>query len=598
MLSTLKQLFQLLNKQQQQQLLILQGLIILMSLFELVSVASIGPFMAIVAKPELIDEHPAFQQLYTFFNCQNSYELLVILGASVLCLLSLSSILSLATTWKLTKFGESTGAELGSRLFNYFMAQNWLFHTSNNSASLITKINTEVGRTTTVIIQPALSICSKSVLVLFLAAGIFCLNPLVAIIGLSVVALFYRLIYKLIRERLINNGEEISKYSKLKFQSLSEGFGGIKDTLILNKQHFFEDQFLNNSNTLAASQSINSILAVAPRYLMEVVTFGSIISLVIFLIISENGNLAEVLPIIAIYALAGFKLMPALQNIFQSIAYIKANVSAFEQIKNELQASNIPKIKLDRQPAPLKNSIELNDLKFTYPSTATPALKNITLSIKANSTIAFVGASGSGKSTLIDILIGLITPDEGQLRIDNTTINDSNRIYWQQNIGYVPQSIFLSDSSIAENIAFGDSREHIDFDRLTTAIKLAHLDTFISELAEGIETRVGERGVQLSGGQRQRIGIARALYHDPEVLIFDEATSALDGITEKQIMNAIEEFSGKKTIIMIAHRLTTVEKCDMIYLMDKGTIIDKGDYNYLYEKNTIFRNMASFNNIQ
>jgi HlyD family secretion protein len=323
------------------------------------------------------------------------------------------------------------------------------------------------------------------------------------------------------------------------------------------------------------------------------------IGLVLYLLLTYQGDLGIILPVLSVYALAGFKLLPAFQQIYFSLALIKGNISAFESIKDDLENSKKMNKKGLLGPFNLEdklellNSIKMQNISFTYPGKADQALNGLNLSIPANKIVGIVGPSGSGKSTAIDVLLGLIEPQEGQVLIDDVQIQENNKRAWQNTIGFVPQSIFLSEGSIAENVAFGLPVKNINLEQVKVAIQLAHLDELVAELPEGIDTKVGERGVQLSGGQRQRIGIARALYHEASVLVFDEATSALDGITEKIIMDAIHDFNGQKTIIMIAHRLKTVQKCDIIFFIDKGKVIDQGTYQELIAKNPQFKEMAA-----
>jgi HlyD family secretion protein len=593
MIRTLLELFNLFNLSEKRQLIRLQALIILMSILELIAIASIGPFMALVAKPDIINSSTKLQTIMDQLGTQSHFELLVSLGFVVLSLIILSAIVSLFTHRSLLRFGAKLGADLGTRLFSHYMQKNWLFHTSTNSSLLVSKIAAETNRTTQQIIQPTLIATSKVVLTIFISISIFLLNPIVAIVGLSIFGSAYILVFKFTKKRLLANGERMSNFSAERFLTLSEGFGGIKDTLVLNKQRHFTQQFEHFASGLAYSQSTNQFLSISPRYIMEAVAFCAVISLVLYLINFYNGDLSSILPLISIYALAGFKLMPALQNIFFCLAQIKANIPAFNKIKADLQEQlhNYTQNTIERHIS-FKQSLEVKNLLFSYPNTEQPTLNNLSFTIKANQSVAFVGSSGSGKSTLIDILLGLIPPQSGQILIDGAELNKENIRSWQENIGYVPQQIFLSDKSIKENIAFGTTADNIDKARLNTAIRLSHIDQFLNNINDGIETKVGERGTQLSGGQQQRIGIARALYHNPSVLIFDEATSALDGITEQGILESIEELSGKKTIIMIAHRLSTVKDCDMIYFMDHGQIIDSGTYNELLKKNRDFKAMA------
>jgi HlyD family secretion protein len=396
--------------------------------------------------------------------------------------------------------------------------------------------------------------------------------------------------------RLQRNGTAISNVNEKRYRLMNEGFGGIKDVLLLGRDFDFIRRFNITGKTLAYSQGNNAALTLVPRYFMELVAFGSMIALVLYLISSHEGNLGMVLPIFSVYALATFKLLPAFQQIYASLATIKGNIAAFESIQQDLVDSvqkNLTALSPEKRSLNPKNDISLENIVFTYPNKNEITLDHLNIDIQVNSVVGVVGPSGAGKSTLIDIILGLIEPQQGQLKIDGDHIDKSNRRFWQNTIGFVAQTIFLSEGSISENIAFGVPKEQIDIDKVQNALKLAHLDEFVKNLKNGIDTKVGERGVQLSGGQRQRIGIARALYQKAEVLIFDEATSSLDGITEKMIMDAIHDFSGKKTIILIAHRLKTVQKCDEIFYLEKGKVVDRGNYDELIKKNENFRNMAA-----
>ena len=341
----------------------------------------------------------------------------------------------------------------------------------------------------------------------------------------------------------------------------------------------------------------NVALSLVPRYFIELLAFGSMITLILYLISSYEGNLGTILPILSLYALASAKLLPAFQMVYASVSNIKGNISALESIQQDIidsMESELVPLKPEEQNYIYpKQQISLEDITFTYPGKNELTLNQVNITIPAKSVIGIVGPSGSGKSTLIDILLGLVKPQQGQLKIDNTIIDDQNCRLWQNSIGFVAQSIFLSEGTIAENIAFGIPQDKINQDQVHQAIKLANLNEFLETLEQGIHTKVGERGVQLSGGQRQRIGIARALYHQAEVLVFDEATSSLDGITEKIIMEAINNLTGKKTIIMIAHRLKTDINCDQIFFIDSEQVVDQGTFKELIETNESFKKMAS-----
>ena len=436
---------------------------------------------------------------------------------------------------------------------------------------------------------------AKLVMALFMTLAIFLYNPVVALSGLLLFSGAYMLLYKSVRRRLVRNGRHISEAQQMRFKLMGEGFGGIKDALLLGRQKVFTDRFQAECEKFAAAQGTTQALGQVPRYAMELIAFGAIIFLVLYLLSSHEGDLGAILPVLSVYALAGFKLLPAFQQAYTGLSQIRGNLAAFDAVRDDLRASSLTVAKSSvptgQRLAP-KSEIRFDNVVFSYPGKEDPALKNLNITIPANKVTGLVGASGSGKSTAIDLLLGLIEPQQGKVLVDGQPITKDNCRQWQNSLGFVPQSIFLSDSSITENIAFGLPPENVDEDKVKRAATMAHLDELLEQLPDGLATRVGERGVQLSGGQKQRIGIARALYHDADVLVLDEATSALDGITEKLIMDAIHDFAGKKTIIMIAHRLATVRQCDSLYLLEQGRVTGHGTYDELASENTTFQRMA------
>lgn len=595
MFKLLKELFQLLTPSQRKRFYILQLLVVIMAFAEIVGVASIVPFMALVGDMSILEKENIISQIYLFSGINSPSEFVFFLGIGVLVILLISALVSMITTWQLSMFATRVGSELADSLYSYYLKQEWLFHATGSSAQLTKKISIETNRVTTQVIQPLMQMNARIVLVLFMSVVIFSYDPLVAVIGMVIFAVAYFVLYKLVRKLLQRNGKLISDVYEQRFRLMNEGFGGIKDVLLLGRDDDFIKRFEQTGDVFARSLGVNNALSQVPRYFMELVAFGGMIALVLYLVATHDGNLGAILPIMSVYALAGFKLLPAFQQIYNSISRIKGNISAFESIRNDLRASVQQNTKFNKSHDRLSpiRYIELDNVEFTYPGKSKPAINKLNMLIKASSVVGIVGASGSGKSTLIDILLGLITTQTGQLKIDGIVVDEDNLRSWQNVIGFVPQSIFLSEGTIAENVAFGVSQNEINFDQVVTALNLAHLDELVQSLEHGVHTKVGERGVQLSGGQRQRIGIARALYHEASVIVFDEATSALDGITEKMIMEAIHDFSGQKTIIMIAHRLKTVQKCDEIFFIDDGQVIDQGTYQELIEKNEQFKKMAT-----
>nr|WP_319528635.1 ABC transporter ATP-binding protein [Pseudomonas laurentiana] len=603
MFKLIRELISLLTPYQRRRLLRLQFLVVVMSFAEIAGIASIAPFMAIVSDMSRLEGTGKLAQIYAASGFSTPSDFLFWLGLAVLGILVCGGIFSMLTTWRLLVYGQAVGEQISSRLFRYYLNQPWLFHVEHSSSVLNKQITQEATRVTLGIIQPLMQLNAKFILAFLMSLAIFLYNPLVALAGLLIFGNAYALLYRFVRMRLMRNGKEISVVQSERFKLLGEGFGGIKDVLLLGRQSLYVNRFEEANKRYTRSLAGNQAMSQVPRYAMELVAFGSVILLVLYLLRVNAGNFGNVVPALAVYALAGLKLLPAFQQMYSSFSQIKGSMASFESIRQSLhesyeQASAAElglSDKAQQGSMVVTHSVALDKISFTYPGKLTSAVHGLSLNIPARTVVGLVGASGSGKSTAIDLLLGLITPDAGALLVDGRPITQENSRLWQNSVGFVPQSIFLIDSSIRENIAFGLPPEFIDDAKVAKAISLSHLEELIDGLPEGVHTRVGERGVQLSGGQRQRIGIARALYQDADMLVLDEATSALDGITEKMIMDAIHDFSGKKTIVMIAHRLATIRQCEIIYLMDQGKIADHGSYDELLSRNPTFKRMVEHN---
>lgn len=604
MISTIKDMFRLLSPAQRRRFYKLQLLVVVMAITEILGITMIGPFIAMITDPLIFEKNTMLSQVFLMSGFNSHSEFVFYSGIALLCLLCFGAMLSVFTIWKLSVFGAAVGTEIGDRLFKYYLCQNWLFHTKNNSSHLTKQVSTESIRLTDFVLIPLMQMNSRLVLSVLLMLVLFALNPLAALIGVLVFISSFMLIYRVVKFQLMDNGKKISKNMACRFHLLSVGFGGIRDVILLNKRQELIGRFEESGREYSTSRGRNQAFSTVPRYFVEFLTFGSVISLMLLFGTESDFNLADMLPFLAVYALAALKLLPAFQLIYNNAAVIRGNLAAFDSIKNDLEKSMasshtcypITSVVSNQESFNAKTNIkkiELLDIGFSYPSTEKSILNDLDMRFPVNKTIGLVGPSGSGKSTVIDVLLGLITPDSGGVYVNGKPLSDFGLESWQKSIGYVSQSIFLYDATIAENIAFSLSKDSIDFDKVNVAIRRSHLLELVESLPDGINTMVGERGVLLSGGQRQRIGIARALYHDADILVLDEATSALDGITEKLIMEAIHDFSGCKTIIMIAHRLATVRSCDIIYYMDKGCVIDQGTYQELIDKNEDFRKMAA-----
>lgn len=596
MIKLVRELIALMSPEQRKTFLFLQFFVVLMAIAEVVGIASIGPFMALVGNIDLVQTNAVVNKIYLLSGASTPIEFLFLIGVMVLVFLAISALLSVVTIWKLSYFAAKTGAEIGDTLYGYYLRRDFLFHSTTTSAQLTKQIATEATRITDHILQPLVQINARIIAALFVSIAIFFYSPVISLVGLFVFLVTYCTLFFAVRGRLARNGKLISKVSKERFTLMNEGFGAIKDVQLLGREDSFIRKFRDSGKIFAGAYGSSNGLYNMPRYLMEFVIYSGMVGLILMLLKLYEGELSAILPVLAVFGLAAFKLLPSFQQIYSGAAQVKSNVSAFDSVKEDLAraraAAEVPRFGHKDEPA-LEGQVELRSVAFKYPNKPTAALNDISLAFPLKSVIGIVGPSGSGKSTLVDVLLGLIAPDRGELRVGGTLIDSENMRSWQDQLGYVPQSIFLTEGSIVENVAFGIATDAVDMSKVENAIRLAHLDEWVKGLPEGLLTEIGERGVQISGGQRQRLGIARALYNDAEFLFFDEATSALDGVTEKMIMEAIEDFGRKKTIVMIAHRLNTVRNCDMIFMIEQGRVVDQGTYEHLFEHNAYFNKMAN-----
>ncbi len=572
----------------------MQFVVFFLAIVELAGIASILPFMAVVSDETIIEKNEYLLKLYDFLEMSNRIDFLVFLGGIVFVTILISNLIGLFSNYLLTKFGFELGKHISTQLFSHLLNQSYLFHVHHNSSILTNKIMKQVDRSVMGVIIPFLQVNSRFFIVIFITIGLMSINPVLSLLTGLILSVSYIIIFYFTKKILSRNSIRITKAANDSFKIINEGFGGIKEIKFLGKEDSYAKRYDGFAQEYASSATVNQVIPVVPRYLLEIIAFGAVvISILYFLKMGEE--IGHFLPMLSLFAVGGLKLMPALQQVFAGVANIKGSLDALDDIMEDIKGIDSKEIaevsqtqtekKID---LPLLNSINLKEITFSYPSSKKQVLKKINISIPVNKSIAFVGPSGSGKTTLVDIFLGLLDPDSGFIEIDNQKMTSKNKRSWQKKIGYVPQFVYLSDSTIEENIAFGVAAKDINKKQVERAAKMAHLDDFIKSLPRGYQTGVGERGVQLSGGQKQRIGIARALYNQASVLVFDEATSSLDGVTEKSVMKEINELAGHKTIIIIAHRLSTIKKCDKIFLLKEGAIYSSGTYDELKEESSFF----------
>ena len=485
---------------------------------------------------------------------------------------------------------------IGKRLMESYLRQPYSWFVNKNSSDIEKTILSEVNYVIHNTIYPFMELFSQLMVILAIFSFLIFVDPVLAISSALIFITCYGVVLLISGSFVSQLGTQRLVANRERFKVVSEAFGAFKEVKIGNLEKICVEQFSTPAKIFARSQALELIIRWAPRYAFEAIAFGGVTLLLLLLMMREAG-LQQALPILALYTYAGYRMLPAVQKIYGAISLLRfsgpALAALYDEVNNLELEKNSENVIL---PIKFDKNIFLNNVRFTYSNNKVPTLDGISLNIRANSKIGIVGATGSGKTTFVDLLLSLLTAQNGSLEIDGEIINVANARRWQKNIGYVPQNIYLSDDTIASNIAFGVKNELIDFEAVKKSAAVAQISDFIAnELPSGYDTVVGERGVRLSGGQRQRIGIARALYHSPKVLLLDEATSALDGLTEKKVIAAIENVSKDLTLVMVAHRLSTIQDCDQIYFLEHGKIADQGNFQYLLKSNDTFRAMVSGN---
>lgn len=596
-MNLITKILDLLSYQERKRAGVLVGLILLMAVLDMLGVASILPFIAVLANPQIIETNSFLNKAYeltSLIGVTSSEEFLLFLGIAVFLLLVISLAFKALTTYAQIRFVLMREYSIGKRLIEGYLHQPYSWFLNRHSADLGKTILSEVGAVIGGGMLPLMILLAQGSVAIALLVLLLIVDPLLAVTVGLVLGTFYFGIFLLMSRILGRLGHIRIKANQERFNAIIEAFGAVKEVKVGGLERVFIDRFSISAMTYARTQATSQVISQLPRFFLEAVAFGGLL-LVILYLLAQSQSFTEALPIIALYAFAGYRLMPALQQIYSAFTQIRFAGPSLQMLHKDLTSlSGLDKSMSQINPFDLKRDIKLNNISYSYPNSAREVLKNIDLTIQARTTVGFVGSTGSGKTTTIDLVLGLLQPEGGGILVDGNVINESNLRSWQKAIGYVPQQIYLADTTIAENIAFGVESNKIDIDAVQRAAKIANLHDFVNnELPDGYQTKVGERGVRLSGGQRQRIGIARALYHEPQILIFDEATSALDNLTEELVMDAVKKLEHQITIIIIAHRLSTVRDCDQIFLLDHGVLEGFGKYDELIKNNEKFQKMTA-----
>jgi ABC-type multidrug transport system fused ATPase/permease subunit len=595
MLTTYRQLFALLDRAERRQVYGLLMLITLMALIDLVGVAAVLPFLAVAADPEVVRENAFLAALYSTIGVSTDRGFLLLLGGLVLAFILVGMVVKLTGQYRIIRFGHGRNHSFSQRRLARYLGQPYAWHLNHNSATLGAAILTECDRVVGYALLPALKVLAQSVSLLCLIGLLVVVSPGVALSAAFGIGGTYAVIFLFARARLARYGKRQVAANAARYQVAQEAFGGIKDVKLMGLESRYVGRYDTPTRSFVEVHAMSQIIAELPRFLLEAIAFGGLVLIILGLLILQEAKLADVLPTLGVFGFAVLKIFPSIQQIYHALTQMRFAAPILTKLHAELlEDAPLPTTAALAGPLPLTRTLALEDLHFAYPAAGRAALEGLSLSIQANTTVGIVGGTGAGKTTAVDLILGLLIPDSGRILVDGVTLDHDNMRAWQNAIGYVPQQIFLTDDSVAANIAFGLPPEARDMAAVERAARLAELHDFVTrDLPQGYDTEVGERGVRLSGGQRQRIGIARALYHDPSVLILDEATSALDSLTERAVMDAVANLAHAKTIIMIAHRLTTVRACDTIFLMENGKLAAHGTFDELVEGSETFRKMAS-----
>lgn len=601
MIESLKKIYSLFPRSEHVKLLVLFAMMFLASLLEVLGIAMIPGFIGAVSDPQAVLDYPVVGDWLAAMGITTSREM-VLWGACAMIAIYLFKNLYLAFfTYLKKKYVADRGVELQDRIFKAYMTAPYSFYINRNSAELLRNVAGEVNKLINGTVMPFLELTLNVIMFTFIMGGLIFVEPIITLVSMVVLGGFGGFFLHYTKQKTNEYAQKDREARAEKNKAVLEGLGGLKDARILNREGMFLDRYHTHADLSKRASIYRFVISRMPKYIIETLAVLGILMIAIIMITEGRSN-TEILTVLGMFGAATVKLMPVIQVVISQVTNMRYNAFSVYAVYDDLML-------LENQDNPLREKIldggkearteiitlqeqiEVDSVDYSYPNSEEVVLKDIDITVPRGSVVALVGATGAGKTTLVDLILGLLEPTRGTIKVDGKEIGRNLR-GWMKNIGYIPQSMYLLDDSIARNIAFGIPEEEIDQEKLWDAISAAQLGDFIKRLPKGADTVIGERGVRLSGGQQQRVGIARALYNNPQVLIMDEATSSLDNLTEKFVVNAIEELRGDRTIIMIAHRLTTVKNCDVIYMMKEGRVVDWGTYDELLDKSRDFRQMS------
>jgi ABC-type multidrug transport system fused ATPase/permease subunit len=597
MYSSFKKILYLFSDREKVQIGVIFLLILVGAAIETSAVGLVAPFIAILNNPEIIFKQRTLQTIYNFIGASSSRQFLLWATYGLIGFYFAKGLYVAILAYIQISFFNQKQIDISQRLLKAYLDRPYIFHLQRNSADLISNITSEVSQIFVGVISPFLILLTEMIVMTFVTILLITFEPISSAIAAISLFLSILIFNQLLRKQVSKQGLLRQQYTVRLIQSVNQSLGGIKETKVLGRENSFIEAYIKNNQILNRANLFVTLANQLPPLFIEAIVMTVLLLIIVFTIL-QGKEISAVLQTISLFAIAALRLMPSIKRILATLTTIRYFQASVNVVYQDLVALKV----VQHQPKSISNQllpvisfereIQLQNIDYQYPNSKERSLKNISLVIPKGSTVGFVGSSGAGKTTIIDIILGLLTPSKGQVIVDGQDIQ-TNLTSWHQYLGYIPQSIYLSDDTIRNNIAFGVPEEQIVEIEVWAALEAAQLKEMVSDLPEQLDTFVGERGIRLSGGQRQRVGIARALYHNPDILVMDEATAALDNATEREFIEALEAMSGKKTIIMIAHRLSTVKNCDRLYLMQQGQIISSGSYNELLSQSNEFRSLAN-----
>ena len=572
------QIWRLFDTDQKRDFIVVLLISIVAGCFTLIGVAGIAPFFAVLADPTIIDSNAVLGWLRQAFGFLSFQEFLALLGIGFVVLLFIANLANFLAILAIERFSENAGARLHVMLFDEYLHRDLRFHAGSNSDVLMTNIVQEVNRVAGRVIRGCLSLIAGAFSALLITGAVVLIDPIVAIGAAILLACSYAIVYALVRRRLIRNGTVLSRLWRARAKLIGENFAALKEVTLFGTQRKAVSKVAIDSHHIAAAQASSTAIAVSPKFILEtVVAIGLVVAA---LWIYGKAGPGQWMAHFAFLGLAAYRLMPAIQQVYVAVAHIRADRVSFERIAGDWQRA---RLRARFAPTGTDSSdwmgrprlgISLVDVSYRHSMERASGVSAVSLDIPAGAFVGLIGPNGAGKTTLAELILGLLKPDDGTIKIDDVPLDDGNRYAWFATVAYVPQNIVLLDGTVAENVAFGVTAENIDQGRVTEAVQLARLQPVLDTMPKGLATMIGENGVRLSSGQRQRVGIARALYRRASLLVLDEATNALDKMAQDEIIELLSDLRGKCTMIAIAHQRSVMKDCDMIIELDHGRVLN------------------------